>query len=752
MRNLALRVVGALVFASGPVSADPLTLDALLGLETFGRVSVDPSGAVAVFEERRARGDLPRYDLQPEGALRYARLYRFDLETPQHVRPLLPMNADAGYTLGPYSPDGRRLVVFRLQGLTFRLGVVDLATSAVRWTDLSPETGAWGRSVQWISNSELLVLGMSEGELPPRLVDLIAVQSLLPDRWTQAARGEPSFLTVGEGSALREPARRILWRVDARDGKATFLSEGPFLDFEAAPDGGHVALILEGRLLPPPDVETATEYRRARSLRLIDLESGAGVDPAAAQDISTSLLAWSPRSDSLLVSLVGERPARIVAVAASGEVLDETPPGVSPDTAVDIFGSPTAHAGWLEQDPVVRGVVEGRLGWHVRRGDTTRTIAGLSGSARVVAQGDRALLFSDRGRIVRLTRELALEDVGTAAAVDRPDGPLGHRAQTDPMGAVSAAALRPDGRLCRIMADNTEETCAPGAAGAGVSWGRGVSVQPGSNGRAVNELEVRSDNGVRLAWRLNPELDGVETPEAHLVEGPRGARGWLYLPQASTGEPPPVVVIPYPGRTYPAPPRTMRPETAQMTLNGALLVAAGYAVLYPDLPPVDAPAENLAGRILAVADAAAGEGLVDPDRIGLWGHSFGAWAVVLSATQSPRFRAVVALNHADCEAGQGGDRRASRQFGIARSVACFRRFNDQIQACDGLAGDVAASARVGEENDRLAPPGFAIEEDAAGHEPGRHVRGRSLCLGDAAGDDDHGEEDGGCRLEKARLG
>ena len=201
-------------------------------------------------------------------------------------------------------------------------------------------------------------------------------------------------------------------------------------------------------------------------------------------------------------------------------------------------------------------------------------------AGRVVAQGDRALLFSDRGRIVRLTRELALEDVGTAAAVDRPDGPLGHRAQTDPMGAVSAAALRPDGRLCRIMADNTEETCAPGAAGAGVSWGRGVSVQPGSNGRAVNELEVRSDNGVRLAWRLNPELDGVETPEAHLVEGPRGARGWLYLPQASTGEPPPVVVIPYPGRTYPAPPRTMRPETAQMTLNGALLVAAGYAVLY----------------------------------------------------------------------------------------------------------------------------------------------------------------------------
>jgi|GEM_PF-5956451 len=96
MRIKLISALGALALAC-PSSAlsEPLTIETLLGLESFGRIDIDPSGSVAVFEERRARGDLPRYDLQPEGALRYARLYRFDVDMPSEIRPLLPRSREA---------------------------------------------------------------------------------------------------------------------------------------------------------------------------------------------------------------------------------------------------------------------------------------------------------------------------------------------------------------------------------------------------------------------------------------------------------------------------------------------------------------------------------------------------------------------------------------------------------------------------------------------------------------------------------
>jgi hypothetical protein len=145
MRMVVVALAGMLATA-GPALArqEPLTVDVILGLESFGRVAIDPSGAVAVFEERRARGDLPRHDLEAEGANRYARLYRIDLDAPDHPRPLLTMDEDAGYSVGAFSPSGRRLAVFRLRNDEWRLGIVEIAAGEVVWTDVAPELGLWG--------------------------------------------------------------------------------------------------------------------------------------------------------------------------------------------------------------------------------------------------------------------------------------------------------------------------------------------------------------------------------------------------------------------------------------------------------------------------------------------------------------------------------------------------------------------------------------------------------------------------------
>lgn len=647
MRKTLSGALGAIAL-SWPLAAssEPLTLETLLGLETFGRIAIDPSGTVAVFEERRARGDLPRYDLQPEGMLRYARLYRFDVSAPSEVRPLLPMAGDAGYTAGPFSPDGARLVVFRLQDLTFRLGVVELASGDVTWTDLSPETGAWGRAVEWISNDAFVVLGMPDGDLPPRLADMNATQVQLPGLWARAARGEVAYVSVGLGVAdVALPLRR-LWRVEADSGRATLLSEGPFLDFETSPDGRHVALLQDGPRYPLPDPESTTQTRRARSLRLVDVASGASVDPFEARDISTSLLAWSPASDALLVTTLDKGSPKLLSIMPSGVAQDVTPAGITPGVPIDSQLSPTAQAGWLNGLPLVRGVRDGRVGWHLRRPHDVLTIDAVDQDARLVAQGRDAVLFSSRGRIVRVISDGGGADLGSASFDSGPHGPFGQRAMTDPMKADNAIVLGEGGRLCRVAAEAATPLCLQGLPGSAVSWTQGVAVARGVEGRASNRLQIQTAHSTDVVWRLNPELDGVDVTPARLITGPDGARGWLYAPQRVGGAPPPVIVIPYPGKAHPAPPRAMRPESAQLTQNGELLVAAGYAVLFPDLPPDEEPSDGLAERILAVVDAAGAEGLVDSQRVGLWGHSFGAWASVLSAAQSARFKAVVAFNGA----------------------------------------------------------------------------------------------------------
>ena len=73
-------------------------------------------------------------------------------------------------------------------------------------------------------------------------------------------------------------------------------------------------------------------------------------------------------------------------------------------------------------------------------------------------------------------------------------------------------------------------------------------------------------------------------------------------------------------------------------------MAEGYAVVVPDLPPTPEPADGIAQRMLAVVDVAADQHLIDPERVGLWGWSFGAWSSLMGVAQSPRFKAVVGLN------------------------------------------------------------------------------------------------------------
>lgn len=624
------------------VRADPLTVEIVLGLESYGRVAIDPSGAVAVFEERRSRIDLPRHDVEAEGANRYARLFRLDLDQSGPPRPLLPMAEDAGYSAGPFSPDGRRLVVFRLRDDEWRLGIVELASGRAIWSDVAPELGLWGRSVEWVGNDTLIVLGTPDGTLPTRLAGPRTDQNRLMTLRAAATAGSAAAVIVGE-HAPETLAPRRLWRIAAATGSASAIADGPFLDFEMSPDGQYAALLLDGPLLPPPAADAAAEVRRARGLQIVSLADRTRVAPPEAADISTSLLAWSPASDALLVATIAPDPARLLTVTPAGVVRDVTPPGLAPTIPIDFQGMPTAEGGWLADRPLFKGRSGSTEGWFIA-GAEAQPLSGLGAGARLVAEGRSSVLFSSGGDILRLEPDGRQTVLGRAGSAVDPQGPFGLRAQSGAMKRRFAITSTPDGRLCQVHSDPTAETeCVVAAPGAAVSWSRRVSLDRSGQEGEPDVLRLQRDGRREIVWRLNPELERIAVAAPRRITGVGGVGGWLYLP-LDNGSRPPVIVVPYQGDTYASPPWWMERGSTSLSMAPQLVVAAGYAVLIPDLAPMREPADGLAERILAVVDAAGAAGLVDADRIGVWGWSFGAWSAVMSAAQSDRFDAVVGLN------------------------------------------------------------------------------------------------------------
>ncbi|WP_313452084.1 hypothetical protein, partial [Brevundimonas sp.] len=508
-------------------------MDVILALKSFGRVAIDPSGEVAVFEERRARSDLPRHDLEAEGAIRYARLYRIDLGVSDRPRPLLAMEEDAGYSVGAFSPSGRRLAVFRLRNDEWRLGLVEIATGRVVWTEVAPDLGLWGRSLQWLKDDALVVVGMPDGALPPRLAGPRAEQARLLALRAAATAGYAAAITVGEDSAPEALSPRRLWRIDAVTGEAAAIADGPFLDLETSPDGRYAALLLDGPLLPPPSADTATEVRRARGLQIVDLISGAAVRPSDARNISTSLLAWSPTSDALLVAAIDDEPARLMTIAPDGATRDVTPVGAHPTTPIDFQGMATAEGGWLGRTPIFKGRSGSREGWFVADVDAT-PLTGLSPHARLIAEEGSAVLFNSDGNVVRFDAE-GYADLGPAASAANPLGPFGLRAQSGPLQAAFAVIARGDGRLCQVWIDpDAGSQCVAATHGAAISWSRGISLDRGALGDDPNALRLQRSHRREVVWRLNSELDRISVAAPRRIAGVGGAGGWLYLPSNPT--------------------------------------------------------------------------------------------------------------------------------------------------------------------------------------------------------------------------
>ncbi|MFO0880356.1 MAG: prolyl oligopeptidase family serine peptidase [Gemmataceae bacterium] len=80
-----------------------------------------------------------------------------------------------------------------------------------------------------------------------------------------------------------------------------------------------------------------------------------------------------------------------------------------------------------------------------------------------------------------------------------------------------------------------------------------------------------------------------------------------------------------------------------MGFNAAYYTSNGYAVLLPDIRyTINDPGMSAVWCVLPALEAAAATGVVDRDRVGLHGHSWGGYQTAFLITQTPIFKAAVA--------------------------------------------------------------------------------------------------------------
>ncbi len=672
----------ALILAGETAVPRPFTLDDLLALESLDQMEITPDGRHLVIQTEAAYDSARRFDADGDTPPLLGRLKVADLRPLGPARDLVAPVPGAGYVAGPISPSGRAMVVQRFQAGVWDTGVVDLATGQAHWLGLPTDDGVWGRSLQWRSETRLVVIALAPGDLPLHMRTIRQTTERLPELWRRAREGRvPTATLVGSGRALfawPSPPPRRLVEIDLAGGAVRDLAEGAFFDLELSADGRYLAALATGEPEAPASgapVRVGTPARR-RSLTLVDLATGAVSGPLPGQDLLSQLLAWSPAGHRLLVfgRRIGEPAdadgALLEVDAANGRVSTPAKDLVIPEVAYNEEGDGLVRADWLGRWPIVygrrAGSAPGRTDWfHLAPGGPANLTAALAAPPPRISAitGSSLLLVADgaawRVNAIGHARRLA-EGGLRALAIPRFGRGVRFEVNAPPRQAWAWVAsptglqrLADAGGPARIDLAGDERA-------AGVSGGAVAIRRRDDHGvQTVTVAEGRTRTAVLT---VNPGLAAIDPlparPIEHLGPDGRSLTSWLYMPPGlPPGARPPLIVLPYPGLTMTRPSGRYAPDALVFTPNARLLAAHGLAVLAPSLPrdlAAGEPAAGLADQVLAAVDAVIDQGLADPDRLALWGHSFGGYGALVTATQTTRFKAIIAqAASADLAAGWG---------------------------------------------------------------------------------------------------
>ncbi len=653
-RAVALGLACAL--ASGAAHARPFTVEDLLGLQDLGRTAFSPDGRWLVLDVEAPWKSAGRFDLDAKTFLALGRPMVVDLQSSAPARDLLLFEPGAGYSTGAFSPDGTKVVVFRQTGHRLDLGVVTLATGKATWTGLSVDTELFAPAARWLGPDRLLVLSR-EPEDTRALPRAWIHQVRSTQAWAAQAVGDASGVALGSGrfaAGNPAPPRARLVVVDLATAKARVLASGPFVTMILSPDRARAALISETEAVPIGlSVPSLSKSSQRRRLALVDLTSGRKVEPCPTCDLANIPPAWS--RDSRQVLAAARRDGDVATFGYWRFAFTGLATPLAPSLATDDSPGPNPRvvggATWLGDAPTILAKPPGgRFDWWrlTAKGPINLTASLASPAAPAIAASPSALMASTPTGPIRVTAEGKIEPLAPASA--RLD--LGARLAGDP---VTAAVVRANGAVRAIWPTAGPAWVDAVAAGdriLDVLPERGLSAVISRDAYGVRTVTVRDRAGAgRKVLTLNADLAGTPaaTPQAISHRDPAGRTrtSWLYLPPGGPKPDTPLIVVPYPGAAYPTPPSDSEPGVLAFSANTQILTSAGYAVLVPSLPidPGAEPSKDLAASILMAIDAARAQApFLSATRLALWGQSFGGWGALMTATQTDRFKAVIATS------------------------------------------------------------------------------------------------------------
>lgn len=636
--RIAPQIAAACLLAWGsPALPRAFCVDDLLSAEEFGQMGFTPDGAKLVFERQVPFEQSGPFEYDTYPPLRRSRIYVQDVGSAAPPRLLISAGAQEGHTAGPLSPDGRSMVVLRLKGRAWDLGVVDLGGGKVRWLAITPELAQLGRTIAWRSDHELVIAARADA--PLRLRSGWQARETLIARWAASAAGQAAISVTGAApfaGGPSPPPSGALLHIDLRSGKQQRLASGDFYDLEVSPNGRFVAAMANLEALPPsPEPRLVATPNRRRNLVIADLSTGAlstGAlsTPCPDCDLAPHLIAWSPRSDEVLVQ--GRRKGTLGLFRLSAQGVTEVPLG-GLELVIDRTseGHAIPRAAWWRGAPIaLMRPPGGRADWYrLGAGAPENLTAALPGAPplKLISLDEESLLLASQRGAWRVHQ----------------DGSVRAQAGVVPM-APKGFSLSSRERHNPASSPGLSSRAAPARnPGAGAP-----SALAQLNPQGGLDL-VLSDPTPRVVMSLNHQFAEIDFAAVHPIsaQGPDGRsfEHYLLLPRSAGAKPPRLIVVPYPGLDAYPPPRPYGGGTGRFPANAELMAAAGYAVLIPALPraPGGEPAEGLAAQILAAVDLAAETvGGFDAERPVLWGQSFGGYTALMAATQSERFAAVIA--------------------------------------------------------------------------------------------------------------